>query len=104
MSENNKRDLELREWTLTSTIAHFKTSLAKAEADLQEVVEALKAFATDSVEVAQSTVEVVVDKTEEVVETVKEEVKKAAPKRSTKKAAKDEETPVEEPATDDSDN
>jgi len=104
MSENNQRDLELREWTLTSTIAHFKSSLAKAEAELQEVVEALKSLATDSVEVAQSAVETVVDKTEEVVETVKEEVKKAAPKKSTKKAAaKAEEAPADEPAADDSD-
>lgn len=87
MSENNQRDLELRQWTLTSTVEHFKVGLAKAEAELQEVVDALKALATDSVEAAQSTVETVVDKAEEVVETVKEEVKKAAPKRSTKKTA-----------------
>ena len=93
MSENNQRDLELREWTLTSTINHFKTSLAKAETDLQEVVEALKVFATDSVETVQAVAEVVVEKAEEVVEVAKEEVKKAAPKKA---AAKKTEPETEE--------
>jgi hypothetical protein len=102
MSDNNeKRDLELREWTLVSTIAHFKDSVEKAEAELQEVVEALKAFATTATETVVETAEVVVDKVEEVVEVVKEEVKKAAPKKATsKKVAKAEETPAEEPETD----
>lgn len=102
MSENNKRDLELREWTLTSTINHFKTSLENAEAELKEVVEALKVFAIDSAETVQAVAETVVEKVEEVavkveeaVEVVKEEVKKAAPKKAAAKKA--------EPATEESD-
>ena len=78
-SQLSKERLESSKYAIESWLTTSKEQVAKYEAELKAVVEALKAFGSDSAEAVQT-------KTEEVVETVKEEVKKAAPKRSTKKS------------------
>ena len=61
---------------LKTTAYYFETKLAEVQKELEEVTNALQAFANQAVEEVKA-----------VAETVKEEVKKAAPKRSTKKSA-----------------
>lgn len=79
-SKLSKERLESSKYAIEIWLNRSKAEVAKYEAELKAVVEALKSFGSDSVEAVQT-------KAEEVVETVKEEVKKVAPKRSTKKTA-----------------
>lgn len=91
-SNKTRNELRRLEVDLKGAVDYFTKSAAKAEADLKEVTNALKAIADSAVTEAKV-----------VAETVKEEVKKAAPKKSTKKADKKAEeaateTPAEAPA------
>lgn len=89
-----KFDLERRKAALNAALHHFQTKAAETEAEIKDVVEALKNFADSAATEVKAAAET-------VVETVKEEAKKAAPKKSAKKADKKDEVsaeaPVEEP-------
>jgi hypothetical protein len=108
-SNKTRNELERLEVDLKAAVSYFAKNAAKAEADLKEVTDALKALVADVATTVQ-------DKAEAAVEVVKEEVKKAAPKKAAAKKAdkkveeapvetpveepKAEEAPVEEPKTD----
>ena len=94
LSNKTQNELERLEASLKGAFTHFTKNAARAEAELKDVVEALKNFATSTVEVVQQKTEEVTAKAEEAATVVKEEVKKAAPKKAAKKETKD---PVEEP-------
>lgn len=86
-----KFDLEKRKAALNAALVHFQTKAAETEAEIKDVVDALKNLADAAVAEVKA-----------VAETVKEEVK-AAPKKVAKKAAKKDEEPVkaEEPKAED---
>jgi uncharacterized membrane protein len=77
-----KFDLEKRKASLSAALTHFQTKAAETEAEIKDVVDALKTFADSAVAEVKA-----------VAETVKEEVK-AAPKKVAKKVANKEEAPA----------